>query len=245
MKLISGFIVTVSLLFILNACTLNNNGSTTTPTQQGAFLIAQVSPNAPHLSIIINNKTFDTGFAYSAFTPYVLANAGAYSFSAIATDSSNSGNYANTVSLSINAKKNYSLYYIDSFNKIKTAFVNDVFQAPLGDSVYVRFFNFCPNLTQPISFVDTAGSVTLSQSRTFNDLANPQFTAFTEKPSRNYTIKLVTASGTVLTTQTLALTSGKVYTIIAKGIYGSTDSTKALHLGLLEHYPQRNIGFTF
>ena len=242
-KLIAGVTVVLAVTIILNSCTLNNSGSTTTTTQQGSFLVAQASPDAKPLTVTINGSTFDTGFTYGRYTPYVRANPGTYDFSITA-----SGNNlpSNTTTLSIEANKSYSLFYIDSFATIKTALVNDVFKAPSGDSVYIRFFNFCPNLTQPINLIDTAGSIAFSQNRTFNDQSvNPQNTAFTEEHAGIYTFRLQTISGTVLKTKTVTLTGGKVYTLIAKGINGSMDSTKALSIGLMENYSQLNSNFTF
>ncbi len=238
-KIIAGFVTVLSLAVILNSCTLNNSGSTTTTTQQGVFLVAQASPNAPHLNIAINSNPFDTAFAYRIYTPYIKANPGTYSFSATGSSSSAP---SNTTSVDIEANKGYSLFYIDSFAKLKTALINDVFKAPSSDSIYIRFLNFYPVLNQSLNLIDsTHNNVALSQGRTFNDQQyNPQFATFTEYTSGNYILSLKNAAGTTLKTQTLSLTGGKVYTLIA-----CVDSTKAVSIGLLENYPQTYATFNF
>ncbi len=248
-RIVISIAMVICLFIIINSCTLNNAGSVTT-TQQGAFLFAQASPDAPHLNIIINSITFDTSLQYKTYSPYIKANPGTYTFSVIPSDSASLGNTLDTVTTSIVtilANKNYSFFYIDSFSAIKTAFVNDVFQAPSTDSVYIRFFNFCPNLTKSINLVDsTDKNVILSSGRVFNDQAyNPQYVAFKELPAKTYILNLETVSDSLLKTQTITLTGGKVYTLIAKGINGIADSTKALSIGLLENYPQRSATYTF
>lgn len=222
----------LSCLIIFNSCTLNNANST--PTPKGAFLLAQVSPNAPTLNFTINSNIFDTGLIYGIYTPYVAANPGSYAFAV-----PNSTLPSTTVN--IEANKYYSYFIIDSFNNLNSAFTNDVFKAPSGgDSVYIRFFNFCPNINEPINLYDSTHKVVLSSNRTFNDQGfNPQFTAFNELPSGNYILSLKTISGTLLKTQTIPLVGGKVFTLFAKGINGNTDTTKGLSIALLENYPQR------
>lgn len=236
MKKISLVLLAVfSSLIFLSSC-LNSNG-TTQPTT-GAFLLAQTSPDAPNIGVTINNQLFDT-LHFGNYTPYVGGvNAGTYSFAVDSFGVATPSKLKSTIV--IDANKYYSYFIIDSFKNLKAAFVNDVFQLPSSDSVYVRFFNFCPNTTEPISLVDATSSASLSSNRTFNDQSsNPQFISFQEIPAGAYNLALKTVSGTVLKTQTVTLTGGHVYTLFAKGTIGNTDSTRALNIGQLENYPQQ------
>ena len=70
-KNIAGFAAVLVLVILLNSCTLNNSGSTTTVTQQGHFLIAQTSPDAPSLAFLTNNNILDTGLNYRAYSPFI------------------------------------------------------------------------------------------------------------------------------------------------------------------------------
>lgn len=224
----------LSSLILLNSCTLDNNN--TTQPQSGAFLIAQTSPTAPHLSIYINNSVFDTGLVFGNYTPYVAGvNPGTYNLGVFAP---NTTTPSLTSSITIDVNKFYSYFIIDSFNKVKAAFINDVFKAPSGDSAYIRFFNFCPN-SDALSLA-LSGGANLSADRIFNDQqTNPQYIAFNnEVKAGTYSFDLKNASDSVLKTQSINLVGGKVYTLFAKGIIGSTDSTKALSIGQLENYPQ-------
>jgi len=220
-----------SSLVILSSCLKDSN---TTQPPLGVFLLAQVSPDAPNLSVYINNSLFDT-LHFSNYTPYVTANPGTYE---IQIDSFPSTTSLLKNSITIEAKKNYSYFIIDSFHKIKSAWINDVFKAPSSDSAYVRFFNFCPN-SGALSLAETGGS-TFSGNRIFNDQqSNPQYIAFQEVKAGSYSFDLKDTSGAVRKTQTINLTGGHVYTLFAKGIIGSADTTRALSIGQLENYPQQ------
>jgi len=231
-----GILAVLSSVILLTSC-LNNNNNTTQP-QSGAFLVAQVSPTAPaNVGVYINNGLFDT-MHFGVYTPYVTnVSPGTYTFM---VDSFGSSTHALTSNVTIEAKKNYSYFIIDSFSKVKAAVTNDVIYIPSSDSSYVRFFNFCPNATEPLSLVETTSGSALSANRTFNDQQNnSQFVAFQEVPAGNYSFSLKTVSGTVLKTQNITLTGGKVYTLYASGTIGNADTTRAISIGKLENYPQR------
>ncbi len=237
MKKISLVLLAVfSSLIFLSSC-LNSNG-TTQPTT-GAFLLAQTSPDAPNIGVTINNQLFDT-LHFGNYTPYVGGvNAGTYSFAVDSFGVATPSKLKSTIV--IDANKYYSYFIIDSFKNLKAAFVNDVFQLPSSDSVYIRFFNFCPNATQPLNLVNTANSNSLASNRTFNDQSsNSQFISFQEIPAGAYTLNLENSvSDSVLKSKTLTFVGGHVYTLFAKGTIGNSDSTRSLDIGQLENYPQQ------
>ncbi len=222
-----------SSLIILSSC-LNSDNNTTQP-PLGTFLLAQTSPDAPNLSVSINGSLFDT-LHFSNYTPYVTANPGTYEFM-IDSFPSTTAVFKNNVTIESN--KYYSYFIIDSFHEAKSAWINDVFKVPSGDSAYVRFFNFCPNSPSPLSLVNSADDNAWANDRTFNDQStNPQYIAFQEVPKGTYTLQIRNISDSVLKSQSIILTGGHVYTLFAKGISGSADTTRGLAIGQLENYPQ-------
>lgn len=227
----------ISSMIFLSSC-LKDSNNTTQP-QSGAFLMAQVSPTAPTVSIYFNSTTqiLDT-LRFGGYSPYVgPINPGTYTIIVDSFGTTTPSKLKSTVT--IDANKFYSYFIIDSFNKVKSAFINDVFKAPSTDSVYLRFFNFALNTKSPLTLAQSGGGA-FSSNRTFNDQQNnPQYIAFNEVPKGTYSFDLKDTSGAVLKTQNLNLIGGKVYTLFAKGIQGSADTTKALSIGLLENYPQR------
>jgi hypothetical protein len=226
-------ILAVSSVIFLTSCLDNNN---TTQPQTGAFLLAQTSPDAPNVGVYINGSPFDT-LHFGNYTRYIGGiTPGSYSFAVDSFGISNSSNARLKSNVTIDANKYYSYFIIDSFSKVKAAWINDVFQAPSSDSIYVRFFNFCPNTAEPINLVNSDNTA-WSQSRTFNDQSNPQFVAFNERLAGTYTLSLKTVSGTVLKTQNnIVLTGGHVYTLFAKGTIGSS-SADSLSIGVIQNYP--------
>jgi uncharacterized protein DUF4397 len=235
-KIILGTVAVLSSLIFLNSCTLDNN-STTQP-QSGAFLLANASPTSPTLSVYFNStaQIFDT-LRFGDYTPYAgPVNPGTYDFIVDSFGTANPAKLKSTVT--IEANKYYSYFIIDSFNKVKASFINDVFKVPSGDSAYIRFFNFCPNATSPLSLVNSADNHIWFDSRTFNDQStNPQYIAFQEVPKGTYNFQLQNIAGDTLKTTPITLTGGYVYTLFAKGVIGSADTTRALSIGKLQNYP--------
>ena len=116
-KILGSISAVLAFLFIFSSCNLDNG---TTNPQTGFFLVANVSPDAPHLAVTINNSNFDTGFVFGNYTRshYVSATAGAYNFIIYPTGTSTPVLNNN---LNIEANKVYSYFIIDSFTKVKSA----------------------------------------------------------------------------------------------------------------------------
>ena len=233
-KIVGSISAVVILVFFLSSCKLNNEN---TNPETGFFLIAQTSPDAPHLTININGSVFDTGLAFGNYTPYVSAAAGTYNFTIFPSGSSTPV-ITNNLNLAVN--KVYSYFVVDSFHEAKAAIVEDVVVAPAGDSIHVRFFHFSPNVTQPIDIIDTThGNAVLFSGRTFNDQSvNPSFANFTGLLAGNYGLQIKQIDGTVIARVGLNLEGGKVYTLFAKGFLGGTGD-QSLGIGPLINYPQQ------
>jgi len=235
MKNIVSSVLALSVLAFVLSC---NDNNTTNPTR-GFFLIANVSADAPPLNVTSNGSDpVASELAFGKYTPYYNVDPGTYNFSFIPTGTSTP---VLTSNLNIEANKVYSYFVIDSFSKVKAAIVEDIFRAPPGDSVYVRFFNFSPNLPQPVSLIDSASGTTLAtpfSNRTFNDQQGiPAYANFTEIPSGNYTLELKMADGTILSSDPENLQGGRVYTLFAKGFYTGT-GTQVFGLGQILNYAQ-------
>jgi hypothetical protein len=109
---------------------------------QGQFLLANISPDAPPLSVNINGSSFGTGLYYGNYTPYYVATAGSYQFAFYGTGSAPV--LSNTVN--IETSKRYSYFVIDSFSTLKSSFVEDKLLQPSSDSdLCCGFLMFSPN----------------------------------------------------------------------------------------------------
>jgi hypothetical protein len=229
MKKVSAMVVIFLGMIVLAACNINNN-SNTNP-EQGYFLVANISPDAPPLSMSINSSSFLTNLAYGAYTPYYGAAGGTYNFSIYGITTSPVLN--NTVTISTNTL--YSYFLIDSFNTITSAFVTDKIPATSTDSAYVRFFNFSPNVGA-VSLRDSAAGTNLFLKRTFNDQqTNTSLANFTRLKAGNYDFQLNLSDSTLQGGKSFSLTGGHVYTLFAKGFKDGTGDA-ALGIGQIMNY---------
>ena len=228
---LSGFAAFVTMCCI-TSCNIKN-GDTTDP-QQGYFLVANISPDVPPLSILINGSSFSSNFAYGNYTPYYSTTAGSYTFAFYTSLSGTTPVLSSTVNLA--ASSSYSYFVIDSFSKIKSSFVQDNIVIPGGDSVYIRFFNFSPN-AGTVALTDSASKTDLYTSRTFNDQnITPVYSNFKRMLSGTYTLQLKLADSTIATSKTYALTAGHGYTFFAKGLLNSSSDTTAIGIGFINNY---------
>ena len=67
--------MTIAGMVGFSACL--DSGDNTNP-QQGAFLLSNVSPDAPSLNVSLNSQSFGSGLAYGIYTPYFGQTAGSY-----------------------------------------------------------------------------------------------------------------------------------------------------------------------
>jgi hypothetical protein len=224
-------LVAMCVLIFAASCNINDNG--TSNPQNAFFLVSNISPDAPPLSLYSNGSaTPIQNLGSGTYTPYYQATAGSYAFSFYDSASATVPVLTNTVTFS--PSTNYSYFIIDSFNRVKASLVQDNIIIPGTDSVYIRFFNFSPN----------AGSVNLYEStldsnfyaaRFFNDQSGTQTLAnFARIKAGIYNFQLQ-STATTLATKTDTLASGHVYTLFAKGNVGGTGS-QAIGIGQIQNY---------
>lgn len=224
-------IISLSVLVLIFAASCSINNSDNTNPQQGNFLLANISPDAPPLNVYLNGAPFGSGLSFGIYTPYFQYTAGSYSFSF--TDSTSTTVLTNTVN--IEASKNYSYFVIDSFSKLKTSFMQDNIFVPKADSVYIRFFNFSPD-AGPLSLYDVTTDTTLYSTRFFHDEAgNPGAINFNEIKAGIYNFQLQKPDNSVAASRLDTLLGGHVYTIFAKGFAGGT-GTKEIGIGQMMNY---------
>ena len=183
-------------------------------------MLVHASPNAPNVDVRINNNTALTNVAYPNNSNYLEVNSGSTNIKVAPT-----GTTTNVIDATVNleANKNYSVFAIDSVNKIKPAVVNDDLSSPAAGKANIRFFHFSPNA--PAVDIAVSGGTVLFGNRMFNDQAtNASLANFTAVNAGSYNLE-VRAAGTntvVLSLPGVPLTAGKIYTVFAKGFLGGT-----------------------
>jgi hypothetical protein len=193
--------------------------SVTTPPDAKFYLI-NASPDSESLDFFLDGSGLVNNLLYSHDTGYFSTSPGIHDLVFRKTGTSND---LININMSLTAGQPYSIFVVDSVNKLRPAAVADSTVAPVGDTAKVRLLNFCINSPSLIAdfFVDT--SVVLRYpSRTFNDQnSNPSQTVFSKIIARSYTLNLWRSSDSSLITSfpDIQLAAGKIYTVYLKGSY--------------------------
>jgi len=193
--------------------------------QQAEVMVIHASPNAPNVDVRINNAVALTNVAYLTNSSYTSVNAGNTNFK---ISPAGTTNYVIDATVPLEANKNYSVFAIDSVNKIKAAVVMDNLADPASGKAHVRFFHFSPN-APAVDIAVTDGPVVFS-NRTFNDQAtNTSLANFTPLDAGTYNleVRLAGTNTVVLPLPDLTLSAGKIYTVFAKGFVNG-EGTQAL-----------------
>jgi hypothetical protein len=214
-------LVTILLVAMLPVMFDGCKSSVTIPPDAKFYLI-NASPDSESLDFFLDKSGLVSDIVYSEDTGYFSTSPGIHDlvFRKVGTS-----NDLINVNMSLTAGQPYSIFAIDSVNKLRPVAVVDSTAVPAGDTAKVRLLNFCINSPSLIAefFVDT--SVVLSySSRTFNDQnSNTSQTLFSKIGARTYTLNLRRSSDAALITSfsNMQFSPGKIYTVYLKGSYNS------------------------
>lgn len=189
------------------------------PVPQANVMVVHASPNAPAVDVRVNNNVAKANLAYPTNTGYLAVNSGSTNLKVSPTGTTT---YVIDANVTLEAGKNYSVFAIDSVSKIKAAVIGDDLTAPAAGKAHVRFFHLSANA--PAVDIAVTGGPVVFGNRTFNDQGTNNRTAFTPLDAGTYNLE-VRVAGTntvVLSLPNIALQSGKIYTVFAKGFLGGT-----------------------
>jgi hypothetical protein len=181
-------------------------------------MVVHASPNAPNVDVRINNSVALTNVAYPTNSSYTELNSGSTNIKVSPTTTTT---YVIDATVNFEANKNYSVFAVDSVSKIKAAVTTDDLTAPATGKAHVRFFHFSANA--PAVDIAVTGGPVLFSNRTFNDQATTAtLSNFTPVDAGVYNLEVRVAgtSTVVLALPNITLTSGKIYTVFAKGFLG-------------------------
>ncbi len=129
----------------------------------------------------------------------------------------------------------YSLFLIDSLNKLQTTFISDsILVAPPADSARLRFFHFSVN-APAFDLAESGGGPVLFSNRTFNDINTaPSYARFSTLPNGtyNFELRLAGTSTVVATLPNVVLNGAKIYTLYSRGFEGGTNA-QAISIGVI------------
>ena len=216
--------ILATTMLSLSACKDEESTVVTPDDPKSKILVVHASPNAPKVDILIDNSFVDT-LSYTRNTAYLEVNSGTRNVKIRVTGTSSVLIDANA---SFDPDKSYSIFAIDSLIKISALQTLDDLTTPAAGKAHIRFIHLSPDA--PAVNVIANGSTTLFANRSFNKIITASEQAFIQVNADTYNLEVRKASDNVLALSlpNVTLTSGKIYTIFAKGFL---DGTAAQALG--------------
>jgi len=216
----------LSLMVLIFASCRKDNGNSTT-IQHTQLTLVHVSPGNVAYNVSLNNRKLDPGsLAYSKYISYGLIPSGKSEFSIMAKGSNQVA--AKSV-FDLKPHNAYSVYITDIPSKVNLLLTEDDLSMPATDKAKIRFINLSPD----------AGSLDLSilgdTTAIFSKTSFKSNTAFVQvNPSTAIGFAISDSTKTsVAISPKYKLEKGKIYTVIAKGLKSSGDTTTKLAVGMI------------
>lgn len=178
-------------------------------------MVIHTSPDAPGVDVLVDNsKVNSSALTFPLSTAYLDVLAGSRNFKVNAAGTSTTVINADVTLLK---DKNYSVFAVDSLSKISALVVEDDLTAPAAGKTHVRFAHLSPNA--PAVDIALDGGAVVFSNKAFKSVS-----AFTPLDGGSYNLEVRIAGTTmvVLDLPPLTFTSGKIYTVFAKGFAGGT-----------------------
>ncbi|MBX7043419.1 MAG: DUF4397 domain-containing protein [Ignavibacteria bacterium] len=185
------------------------------PTQaKSRTTVTHASPNAPAVDILVNDAVAATNVAYLSTLPYTELNAGN---NRIRVNVAGTSTSVIDATLPFDENKNYSIFAVDSVNKISAIRLEDNLSAPASGKAHVRFIHLSPN-APAVDIAVTGGPVL------FSNYVFKQASDFTPVDAGTYNleVRLAGTSTVVLSLPGIQLDNGKIVTLYARGFVGAT-----------------------
>ncbi len=224
-KLIILAVFTFTSFTVLSGCSDDDeNTMTPAPTVSPKTTVTHVSPNAPNVDILVGDAVVATNVPYLASLPYTALNVGNNRIRVNVTGTSTS---VIDATLSFTEGANYSIFAVDSVNKISAIRLEDNLSAPASGNSHVRFIHLSPN-APAVDIAVTGGPVL------FSNYSFKQFSAFTPVAAGTYNLEVRLAGTTtvVLSLPNITLADGKINTVYARGFVGAA-GTQALGASII------------
>ena len=212
----------LALLFSVTAC---DDDDVMEP-ENARVLVVHASPDAPGVDLLVdNNKVNSTALVYPNNTGYLSIAEGNHNIKVNATGTSTS-----VINADVNLVKdmNYTVFAYDVVSAIKPLVLMDNLATPANGKAHIRFMHLSPGAPAvTVGVVNGTAFTPLFSNRTFETAATATANqAFMPVDAGTYTVE-VRVAGTdnaVLTVPNVALQSGKIYTVFARGIVGNATS---------------------
>ena len=189
----------------------------TTPTANNPkTTVTHDSPNAPNVDILVGDNVIASNVPYNNTLQYTELNTGNNRIRVNVTGTTTS---VIDATLFFQEGKYYSIFAIDSVNKISALRVDDDLTAPGSGNAHVRFIHLSPNA--PEVDIAVAGGDVLFPFYEFKEFSD--FRPVTAG-TYNLEVRLAGTTTVVLPLNNITFEQGKIYTVYARGFVGASGS---------------------
>ena len=197
-----------TFLLVATGCKLDDAQDTLPP---AAYVsLYQASPDSPGLNIILDQKVINDGkFDYTDHTGYLRFFAGNRT---LQIGPAGANNVVADTTMKFEDGKAYSVFVVDTFNKVDLLVLDDNTDSPAAGKAKVRFLNLSPDAPDvDLQVADTGAPLATGVS-----FKEP--TGFTEIDANKYAFQVKASSGDVLLSlPNTVLLDGWSYTVIVRG----------------------------
>jgi hypothetical protein len=223
-------LITLGFVGGLSACTDFLDKAENTYPSTAEVLFYHASPNAPQLTITVEEKNFlDAPLGYAQYAGYKNFYTGNRHFKFRRSDNT-STLLDTTLSFSLNTS--YSVFVINNNASIETLMTIDTAEVPSAGKAMVRFIHLSPD-TNP---VDVA--IVGENKNIFTGLGYKHGSAFKQVDARTFKVVMKNSEtdDEILTSNDMTLTAGHYYTIISRGFTNPPEgNTNTLTVQLVEN----------
>ncbi|MCB9249949.1 MAG: DUF4397 domain-containing protein [Ignavibacteriales bacterium] len=181
--------------------------------------VVHASPDAPGVDLLVDNNIAGSNLTYPNNTGYLQVDEGTRN---VKVNVSGTSTTVIEADLPIEGNKNYSVFAIDAVANLSPLVIEDDLTSPASGTAHARFIHLSPDA--PAVDITTKDGTVVFGNYKFKD-----YSQFTPLPAGSYDlqVRLAGTETVVLELNGINLTSGKIYTVFAKGFVAGT-STQAL-----------------
>lgn len=216
------------IISILGLITFSCNTTGVSPTNYSRLEIINTIAGGLSLDCALNSSVINkTTIAFPNSTGYISTTPGS-KYVTIRPTSTPAAAFLDTTAVVLQTNNSYSLFFYGQSGVYKTIFIQDSLSTPSIGRAKVRFVNASLNPTNL--------DITINAVDGFDGITAGGIGKFVEVPAGTYEFKAYpsgTRSSNLGTLSNQLLVDGKVYTLYAQGVPGSTDTNAAFGLTLI------------
>lgn len=216
-------------IFSLSSCLKENDHDYPQQSVLSALTVINAVPDAPAFDFVLDRQpVYPQNRAYTEHIPYFILNTGTYSASFYEFQTHTKPMY--NTSIILKTGKYQSLFLAGTqADSLTSLLIEDNLTLPSAEKAKLRFINLSPDAGQ-LDFALVTDSLFASK-KDFKD-----YTDFHEIPAGEYQASLKSSLGTKVNHGfKLKLTPGKIYTIWARGLVGTSVEEQRFEEGLIVH----------